>query len=670
MKKISIVGLTNTMKNGMDATVIEDRGHNDIDIQFADGTVVYHTRRDRFKTRNIANPSLGRMFYKTITHSIVGQEKIMNNGMRAIVIADRGQNDIDVRFEDGTIVCHRSRVSYNKGSMTPYSHGKGITGQSRIMRNGMTAVVLADRGGKDIDVQFSDGTIVSGKTRDDFRRGNIRNPSIQGRSRPQSIVFFFVKKHFPDAILDYRPDWLKNPKTNANLELDIWIPSKGVGIEYDGFIPSHSKETTLGKIKRDLILSSALVNHVFVIHEKGTYEYNSYKYKNYWLSHTSFDKSFELYRDLEKIIQMLLADLEVSSEVIIDNTVIEQICLSYIGESNTMNNGIKAKIVAFKSYDDIDVEFEDGTIVKNRDVYSFRNGKIALPSWHNTVGEKNIMSNGMTAFVIDDRGANDIDIQFEDGVVVTTTRHRFRSGKTQYPRKSMVGMTQMMHSGIKAKVIADRGVNDLDIEFEDGTILKNKAKKEFLNGHIAHPKHYLVNEQFIGQRRKMHNGMFATVIAYRDFKDIDVEFEDGTIVEHTRRDLFNNGYIKNPNLLHPKLESTRSRRLGQTKEMHNGMNATIIEYRNSKDIDVKFEDGTIVMHTVTSMFDNACIANPNLIESKQEKYVGLSKKLNNGMKVTIITYRKYTDIDVQFEDGTIVRTSMSSFNKGYIRKPK
>ena len=76
MKKNSIVGLTNTMKNGMQATVIADRGHNDIDIQFADGTVVCYTRRDRFKTGNVANPSLGKMFYKTITHSIVGQKKL------------------------------------------------------------------------------------------------------------------------------------------------------------------------------------------------------------------------------------------------------------------------------------------------------------------------------------------------------------------------------------------------------------------------------------------------------------------------------------------------------------------------------------------------------------------------------------------------------------------
>ena len=334
-----------------------------------------------------------------------------------------------------------------------------------------------------------------------------------------------------------------------------------------------------------------------------------------------------------------------------------------------MNNGMKAKIIAFRSLDDLDIEFEDGTIVYNKHISNFRYGRIALPSWHNTVGEKNTMNNGMTASVIEDRGANDIDIRFEDGTIVTTTRHRFRSGRTQYPRKSMVGTINTMNCGLKAKVISDRGANDLDVEFEDGTVIKHRAKKEFLNGHIAHPKYFLVNEQFVGQKKRMHNGMYATVIAYRDFKDIDIQFDDGTIVEHTRRDLFNDGYIKNPNIPTPKQELAKQKYLGKTKRMHNGMNATVIAYRNSKDIDVKFEDGTIVEHTVASMFSSACIANPNLIISGQEKYVGMMKQLRNGLNVTIVEYRKFTDIDVRFDDGTIVQTSMSSFNLGYIKKP-
>ena len=280
------------------------------------------------------------------------------------------------------------------------------------------------------------------------------------------------------------------------------------------------------------------------------------------------------------------------------------------------------------------------------------------------------MNNGMIAYVINDRGSEDIDIRFEDGVTVRTTRQKFRRGSTQYPRKSMVGIVSTMNCGMKAKVIADRGINDLDIMFDDGTIVQHKAKKEFLNGHIAHPLYYLKKEEFIGQRKKMFNGMYATVIAYRDCKDIDVQFEDGTVVKHTRRDLFNDGYIKNPSLDNPVMDKARRRRIGQTKQMHNGMKCTIIEYRASKDIDVQFEDGTIVKHTDVSMFDRECIANPRLVESKQEKYVGLTKVLHNGLRVTIIAYRKSNDIDVKFDDGTIVRTSTSSFKLGYIKKNK
>ena len=461
--KETIIGMQNRMKNGMLATVIADRGSDDIDIQFEDGTIVEHSRRDRFKSGNIANPTIGRMICKTIKYSIMGQSKTMKNGMVATVIADRGKHDIDVRFDNGMIAYHRERASFKNGTMTPFPHLKSIVGQSNIMNNGMLATVIADRGGKDIDVQFADGTVVRGKTRDLFRKGYIRNPSLQGRSKPQSIVYFFIKKYFPDATQDFRPDWLKNPNTNNNLELDIWVPSICIGIEYDGFIPSHKKKTKLGTTKRDLIISAPEIKHLYTIHEKDTYGYIYEKNTNYWLDHTSFDKSYDLYRDLEKVLTQLLFDLGITTTIEINNVVMEQICLSYIGEQRIMNNGMLAKIIAYRSYDDIDVEFADGTIIPNRDVNSFRTGGIALPSWHSCVGEKRMMNNGMIATAIADRSSDDVEIMFEDGIVVTTHRYKFRNGTTLYPRQSMVGTSNIMHCGMKATVIADRGINDLDI---------------------------------------------------------------------------------------------------------------------------------------------------------------------------------------------------------------
>ena len=42
--------------------------------------------------------------------------------------------------------------------------------------------------------------------------------------------------------------------------------------------------------------------------------------------------------------------------------------------------------------------------------------------------------------------------------------------------------------------------------------------------------------------------MKATIIAYRNSQDIDVQFEDGTIVKHKRIGNFRGGHIANPNI--------------------------------------------------------------------------------------------------------------------------
>lgn len=45
----------------------------------------------------------------------------------------------------------------------------------------------------------------------------------------------------------------------------------------------------------------------------------------------------------------------------------------------------------------------------------------------------------------------------------------------------------------------------------------------------------------------MKNGMKATCVAYREFKDMDILFEDGTLVQHIQKHHFYNGTVVNPN---------------------------------------------------------------------------------------------------------------------------
>ena len=60
-------------------------------------------------------------------------------------------------------------------------------------------------------------------------------------SFPEKAVYFYVKKLFPDAIANYRSEQLKS------FELDVFIPSLNIGIEYDGDRWHSSPEKDLQK---------------------------------------------------------------------------------------------------------------------------------------------------------------------------------------------------------------------------------------------------------------------------------------------------------------------------------------------------------------------------------------------------------------------------------------
>lgn len=244
-------------------------------------------------------------------------------------------------------------------------------------------------------------------------------------------------------------------------------------------------------------------------------------------------------------------------------------------------------------------------------------------------------------------------------------------------KKNRIGESRMMNCGIEATIVAYRGAMDIDVQFEDGYISHHRTYVSFKKGKILNKVHF--SAKHVGESRMMNCGMAATIVAYRGAKDIDVRFEDGYIAKNKQYIKFTLGKIGNPNIEGRKAHTLShiNEIVGTTKTMNCGMNATIIEWLSSNNIIIRFEDGYTV-HSTYAAFKTGIIHNPacpNKMERRsiecKKRHLGETRMMNCGMEATIIAYRNYCDIDVQFKDGTIVKNrNCQCFKRGSIGNPK
>ena len=234
------------------------------------------------------------------------------------------------------------------------------------------------------------------------------------------------------------------------------------------------------------------------------------------------------------------------------------------------------------------------------------------------LGETRMMNCGMATTIIRYGNNRDIDVRFEDGTVVAhKTYNAFKKGKIANQNiktfaEVRLGETRMMNCGMKATIIRYNMVRDIDVRFEDGTVVVHKTYNAFKKGEIANQNIKVSAENRLGETRMMNCGMKATIIRYDGYDDIDVRFEDEKVVEHRTYGEFKKGGIAHPS-------TTAKARLGETRMMNCGMEATIIRYENSRDIDVRFEDGAATEHKGYKEFKNGKIAHRSLSLSHGSK---------------------------------------------------
>ena len=262
------------------------------------------------------------------------------------------------------------------------------------------------------------------------------------------------------------------------------------------------------------------------------------------------------------------------------------------------------------------------------------------------IGESRVMNNGQKATIIGYRGARDIDVKFDDNTVVKSKQYcDFIKGLIKNPNRSprltsRVNETRIMNNGQKATIINYRSANDIDVRFEDGAVVKNRIYEDFVKGQIKNfkrPANYKAKRE--GLQNISNQGFLMTIIAYRGSKDIDVRFEDGAIVTNRRYADFQSGEIGHP----IRDYMIKKGCVGKEQIMNNGQKATIIAYRKAVDIDIQFEDGTVVEHKQYASFCNGAIRNPTFKKQKKREDIKENKKEDD----TCIVNSEYNDVDYE-----------------------
>ena len=746
--KMNRVGETKMMNCGLSCTITEYNNSHDINVKFEDGLTVTHKYYRDFLNGLIKHPN---KFYcdannkketrtKTSTFKncstelnaketnnvtahqneeqinvnqrsnrkafsagdLLGEEKIMNCGLKASLIAYRSSSDIDVQFEDGEIRYNVEYRAFREGSLIhpsrlPQNKSNARIGEINKMNNGHNAKIIAYHSWHDVDVEFDDGVVVKGQRYEKFKNGEIPHPDVKYKTA-MSLQEFAI--HYYLRNLGFRKikqgEW--EGRGFGRFELDFYNDGIKIAIEYDGGV--HNKPGNLERDIRKNKKCKKLGIKLYRLRDPYCEPLNDANSIDYVL-----DRQKQLLAgliDCKQELQTILnennlevdrdyIDFERDKDMIINeynDTYINYYAKERVGQKTYSKSAKQSVIIIrYNSANDIDVQFENGEVRYGVSYTAFKRGQLPLPGQgrkemkQTRLGEQKIMKNGMMAKIVSYHNASDIEVEFEDGVIVKNKDYEdFCKGTIGHPHKNnhltpkdqRVGESKKMNSGHVATIIKYVSSKNIDVQFEDGSVRYGVDYHSFTAGRIAHPDEIVVKvfnaKKRLSETKAMNNGMQATIIAYHSSQDIDVQFEDGSIRKGVTYAQFKNGSVLP---LSQTDEAIKQRRLGETKVMNDGEKATIVRYKSSKNIDVQFEDGEIVKNVKYNNFKNGSVRHPkNSNEALATKRVGETMIMGCGIEATIIAYRGHSDIDIEFADGTIrSNVRYGSFKDGQIAHP-
>lgn len=113
-----------------------------------------------------------------------------------------------------------------------------------------------------------------------------------------------------------------------------------------------------------------------------------------------------------------------------------------------------------------------------------------------------------------------------------------------------VGEQSIASNGMTITILEYFSSDNLTVQFEDGTVVHNKTYRRFCGGQIAHPTLSTKLLKYVGEVMPTASGdlMLCTqCYEHNGSTYVDVEFDDGTIVQRVQLQRWLSGKVRNTN---------------------------------------------------------------------------------------------------------------------------
>lgn len=502
-QKNSRLGQKKLMNCGKEATIIDYISSHDITIKFEDGAITYHKCYNLFNRGRIAyaDDRLQEKQYSNAVGTIVTTE----DGSTAECIDFVSHSFFNVKYKGKIILC-RGIDSFLNGIIIPVKAENRLF-QKKKASNGQIMTIIAYRAYNDIDVQFDDNTIVTSQRYEKFLKGKIVNPNNKIMSH--TSLNEFVMNHYLKFLgFSKAPSCSLKSLGFGRMELDSYNDKLKIAVEYDGNV--HSFRTN-SDTRKDTACKKAGIELLRI--RDNMPAVSDYSTSFYLKDISYFSKEYAMV--LQNIIDYIIKKYKLNINIHVDfdkdkekltNSFYNQFHDSHIGQTFISNSGQKATIIKYINCNDITIEFENGRKRKTTHSRLLSGSFSELPHGkivpENRIGETRAMHCGQKCTITAYVNCNDINVKFEDGAERNHVRYdTFSTGILGNPnidtlantmkKKSIkfskihIGETKIMNCGLKATIIDYRRSNDIDVRFENGAVITNKQYTAFARGQIA-----------------------------------------------------------------------------------------------------------------------------------------------------------------------------------------